>query len=159
MKSIVREIRDIQAMSVTELQAKWRELYGGEVCLSRSRSYMVKKLSWRVQELAYGVPAPAEDRIEEPAPNSPVRPRTTTTAVLSRAPRNVHRISDPRRPTPGTIITREWHGRELRLLVVENGFELDGVRYASLSEAARVATGQRWSGPLFWGLKKRSRKS
>ena len=157
--SIVREIRDIQAMSITELQAKWRELLDGQDCRSRSRAYMIKRLCWRVQELAYGVPAPAKDRVEEPPPVPPVRARTTSRAVLARAPRVVRRITDPRKPTPGTIISREWHGRELRLLVVENGFELDGVRYGSLSEAARAATGQRWSGPLFWGLKKRSRNS
>ena len=43
------------------------------------------------------------------------------------------------------------------MLVVDDGFEWDGRRYRSLSEVARAITGQRWSGPLFFGLRKRTR--
>ena len=38
--------------------------------------------------------------------------------------------------------------RELRLLVLDKGFELDGVHYRLLSEAARAVTGSRWNGRL-----------
>jgi hypothetical protein len=31
-----------------------------------------------------------------------------------------------------------------------------GKRYGSLSEVARLITGTRWSGPLFFGLRKRA---
>jgi len=44
------------------------------------------------------------------------------------------------------------------ILVVDEGFEYRGKRYESLSEIARQITGTRWSGPLFFGLK-RSRKA
>jgi len=156
MKSIVREIRDIQAMSVSELQAKWRELFDGQECRSRSRVYMAKRLCQRVQELACGL-ASAKAPIEEPPSASLVRARTTATAVLARAPRNVRRITDPRRPTPGTVLTRLWRGQEIRVLVVVDGFEWEGQRFRSLSEVARAITGSRWSGPLFFGLRKRKR--
>ncbi len=66
---------------------------------------------------------------------------------------------DPRLPSPGTVITRTYRGRELRLLVLSDGFELDGVHYRSLSEAARAATGSRWNGRLFFGLTERKRRS
>ena len=65
---------------------------------------------------------------------------------------------DARLPSPGSTILREYRGQTLRLQVLDDGFELDGVHYDSLSEAARVVTGQRWNGPLFWGLSKRNRK-
>ena len=65
---------------------------------------------------------------------------------------------DPRLPPPGSTIAREYRGQTLRLQVLDNGFELDGIHYDSLSEAARVVTGQRWNGPLFWGLRDRKRK-
>jgi hypothetical protein len=42
-------------------------------------------------------------------------------------------------------------------VVRNDGFEIDGVVYGSLSEAARGVTGQRWNGPLFWGLRTRKR--
>jgi hypothetical protein len=65
---------------------------------------------------------------------------------------------DPRLPSPGTVITRSYRGRELRLLVLDEGYELDGVHYGSLTEAARAVTGSHWGGPLFWGLVQRKRK-
>ncbi len=57
------------------------------------------------------------------------------------------------------MIVREYKGRELRLAVLDDGYELDGTCYGSLSQAARAATGSRWNGPLFWGLRKRNRKT
>jgi len=33
-----------------------------------------------------------------------------------------------------------------------NGYEYRGGRYKSLSQIARLITGTRWSGPLFFGL-------
>ena len=38
---------------------------------------------------------------------------------------------------------------------LEGGVEYCGQRYRSLSELARIITGSRWSGPLFFGLKQR----
>jgi hypothetical protein len=37
--------------------------------------------------------------------------------------------------------------------VLEDGILFRSKRYKSLSEVARVITGSRWSGPLFFGLK------
>jgi hypothetical protein len=37
--------------------------------------------------------------------------------------------------------------------VEDNGYEYHGARYQSLSEIARLITGTRWSGPLFFGIK------
>jgi hypothetical protein len=37
--------------------------------------------------------------------------------------------------------------------VEANGYEYHGARYQSLSEIARLITGTRWSGPLFFGIK------
>jgi hypothetical protein len=41
---------------------------------------------------------------------------------------------------------------EYHVTVTRNGFELDGKTYKSLSEVARVITGTRWSGPVFFGV-------
>ena len=57
------------------------------------------------------------------------------------------------------VIVKAYKGRQLRLVVHEDHFELDGQSFGSLSEAARHVTGARWNGWLFWGLKQRSRKS
>ena len=54
--------------------------------------------------------------------------------------------------SPGTRLMRQWRGRTHRVDVLDTGFLFEGTRYGSLSEAARVITGARWSGPRFFGL-------
>jgi hypothetical protein len=55
---------------------------------------------------------------------------------------------------PGTRLLREWHGVTYEVVIKEDGVQCNGKHYRSLSEVARTITGARWSGPLFFGLKK-----
>jgi hypothetical protein len=55
---------------------------------------------------------------------------------------------------PGTVLTRTWRGVTHQVRVRDQDFEYRGERYASLSEVARRITGTRWSGPLFFDLKR-----
>jgi hypothetical protein len=41
-------------------------------------------------------------------------------------------------------------------MVMERGYAYRGTSYSSLSEIARHITGARWSGPRFFGLKKKA---
>lgn len=54
---------------------------------------------------------------------------------------------------PGTKLVRSWHGKTYEVSVLEEGFEMGGKRYSSLSRVAGEITGARWSGPRFFGLK------
>ena len=56
-------------------------------------------------------------------------------------------------PKPGTVLVRDWGGVTHQVKVLEDGIVFRSKRYKSLSEVARVITGSRWSGPLFFGLK------
>lgn len=58
--------------------------------------------------------------------------------------------------TPGTQLVREWNGRVYRVKITADGFEMDGKSYSSLSAIAKRITGAEWSGPRFFGLKKRT---
>jgi hypothetical protein len=61
---------------------------------------------------------------------------------------------------PGTRLVRQWAGGIHVVNVERSGYEYKGTRYRSLSQIARLITGTRWSGPLFFGLKgKRSDKN
>jgi Protein of unknown function (DUF2924) len=55
---------------------------------------------------------------------------------------------------PGTRLAREYAGRRHEVVVVDDGVVYDGNRYGSLSEVARIITGQRWNGPRFFGLRR-----
>ena len=165
-KTMLAEINRLRTMTVGELLVRWRELYG-EDSRSRNKDFLWRRLAWRAQELAHGgLSDRARARLAELAPDSFIRAVTPKHPTPIDAPPSVEAISprpktlrDIRLPSPGTVISRAWHGRELRLLVQESSFELDGVRYGSLSEAARSVTGQHWNGRLFWGVTQRKRRS
>jgi hypothetical protein len=55
---------------------------------------------------------------------------------------------------PGLVLSREWNGTQHQVMVLEKGFAYGGENFGSLSEVARRITGSRWSGPVFFGLKR-----
>ena len=159
--SVLRRIHALRQMNVAELRCEWERLYN-EPTNSRNKDYLYRRLAWRIQELQQsGLSSHARSRIDELASDSVVRalapqlpqdpPRGPEAARKSRR--------DPRLPAPGTVIVKAYKGQELRLVVHEDHFELDGQSFRSLSEAARHVTGSRWDGWLYWGLKPRKRKS
>ncbi len=159
--SVIRRIHALRQMTVGELRIEWQKLYGTPT-RSRNRDYLWKRLAWRAQELVHGgLSDRARDRIEELALEGFVRARTPnfTAPVADPAPvpSSVRSDRDPRIPSAGTVLTRQYHGNEIRVLVLDDGFEWDGRHYRSLSAVARAVTGQRWNGPLFFGLRQRKR--
>lgn len=56
----------------------------------------------------------------------------------------------------GMKLVRAWNGRTYAVVIDEHGVIRWNERaWSSLSEVARAITGTRWSGPAFFGLKKR----
>ena len=104
---------------------------------------MIPILAYRIQEQACGsLSARTHERLLD----------------LSRA---FERGSDPAlarapRLRPGTRLVRQWGDRVHLVNVESNGYEYQGARYQSLSEIARLITGTRWSGPLFFGIRRES---
>jgi hypothetical protein len=151
-------------MTVGELRVKWRELYS-EDARSCNRAYLWRRLAWRVQELAYGgLSERAKARIEELNRDGDLRmlpprkwqPPTNDNGDQLGPQGTPKALRDPRLPRPGATLTRRYRAHEIRVTVLEDGFEWDGRHYASLSALAREVTGQRWNGLLFFGLTKRN---
>ena len=102
----------------------------------------MKRLAYRVQELAYGgLSARAEAKLDRLIAEEEAR-------LNGKLPKN---RGD--RPIAGTRLIREWQGVEHCATVLDDGFEYEGRKYKSLSAIARAITGTRWNGPLFWGLR------
>ena len=57
-----------------------------------------------------------------------------------------------------TVLTREWKGRIHTVQVKTEGYQYQGRFYKGLSKIAREITGTRWSGQLFFGLRKHTKK-
>ena len=59
--------------------------------------------------------------------------------------------------TPGMRLVREWQGQVHVVTVGEDRvIRWDEREWRSLSEVARAITGTRWSGPAFFGLKRKA---
>lgn len=57
----------------------------------------------------------------------------------------------------GTSLVRSWHGNTHQVLITDRGYVYKGQTYRSLSQIAREITGVQWSGPRFFGIKRRTK--
>jgi len=162
-KSVAAEVLALQNLSVGDLRTRYADLFG-ETTTSRNKPWLFRACAWRVQELAFGgLSERAKQRAKELARESDVRPRgKRADAVMQAATGGGERVVAFRpapvsnAPPPGTVLTRTYKGQEIRVRVMERGFEYDGQPYRSLSAVAKAVTGSHWNGRAFFGLKKGS---
>jgi len=59
-------------------------------------------------------------------------------------------------PSPGTRFTRAWQGKiHVVTVTADEKFNWQGTEYDTLSQVACAITGTHWSGPAFFGTRKR----
>ena len=139
--SVLAQLAALPGKTTPELKQLWRELYDREPP-SYSKPFLVKRLAYRIQELAYGgLSTRAEAKLRELIAEEEAR-------LNGKLPK---RSRD--RPIVGTRLIREWQGVEHTATVLDDGFEYQGRRYKSLSAVARAITGTRWNGPAFFALR------
>jgi hypothetical protein len=133
----------LSTLSKAALSDLWKRIFHSAAPSQLRRDLMIPILAYRIQEQAFGsLTARAQARLRQLG-RAFEKGRDPT---LARAPRI----------RPGTRLVRQW-GDQVHLVNVEtNGYEYQGTRYQSLSEIARLITGTRWSGPLFFGIKNES---
>jgi Protein of unknown function (DUF2924) len=137
------EIATLPALSKAELLTRWHERLKQAPPSHLNKPILVPLLAYRLQEQAYGGLKPAyKRRLQQLAESFERNPNRAGRTALSSA-----------RIKSGTRLIRQWDGQTHQVTVAEQGFEYKGERYKSLSEIARLITGTRWSGPLFFGLK------
>jgi Protein of unknown function (DUF2924) len=139
------EIAALTDLSVRELKNQWRSIYGTEPPPRSSRKLLVSAIAYRIQEREFGGLKPSMRHLLERASGDAgsrriLRPRPVTKA------------------TTGTVLIRDWQGRSHHVTVLDRGVLYRKKNYRSLSQVARVITGCRWSGPLFFGLRGRSKE-
>ena len=134
-------IEDLPAMSAAQLRAAWRDQYR-KPAPDIGPDLLRRGLAWRIQARINGGLTASTRKAIEKAQEQLAR----TGSVAS--PRDIA-------IKPGTRLVREWHGKTYHVLVLDNGFEHEGRHYESLSQIARAITGAHWSGPRFFGLKRK----
>lgn len=137
-------VADIPALSGLDrdaLVARWQELYGAPPPAKTSQQLLFQAVAYRLQEQTADGLKPATRRfLEQVAKGGESRQKAVA----------------PISAKPGTRLLREWHGVTYEATVLDDAVLFQGKPYRSLSEVARVITGVRWSGPLFFGLKNKS---
>ncbi|MDR0555773.1 MAG: DUF2924 domain-containing protein [Holosporaceae bacterium] len=134
---IMRQILSLQDKKISELKALWERMFDHPPAIS-SREYMIAKIAYRIQELAYGgVDEATRDKIQAAA-REIKRPKAIGSKKF--------------RPMIGTKIMKEYKGNVIEVLVVPDGFSYSGEIYKSLSSIATKITGTKWNGLKFFGV-------
>ena len=138
---VLARLAALKTMSVKELKAEWSKLMGSEAP-NNSSQYMIQRLSYRIQELAFGGMSKSLvrtlDALADEYEGKKVRKSV---------------IADPRNPIIGTRLVRGWNGTEHTVTVMKDGFDWNGQRFKSLSAVAKTITGTSWNGYRFFGLR------
>jgi len=151
--NIVHEVATLERMTIGQLRQRFAELFG-EATLASNRTWLVKRIAWRMQALAEGdLSQRARRRAAELARDADLRlnpPRRQTTTTTPPEPVTVPAPVDHRLPPPGTILTRPYKGQLVQVQVLTDGFAYAGTVYASLSAVAKVITGSHCNGFHFF---------
>jgi hypothetical protein len=144
-EKLAQELKDLGARGDDELKERWRKLYETEPPGKIHRSLLLAAIAYRMQENALGGLKPSVRRHLL---------RVARSAADGRRALGYPSLS----PQPGTVLVRDWGGVTHQVKMLEDGILFRSKRYKSLSEMARVITGSRWSGPLFFGHKSAARE-
>jgi len=141
LEGLARQLADLGRLDGKGLKERWLKLYGAQPPRGISPSLLVRAIAYRVQEKALGGLKPSTRRLLQ---------RIATDANARRATLS----TSQGRVKAGAVLLREWHGTTHQVTVLADGVRFRGKRYRSLSQVARMITGSRWSGPLFFGLRR-----
>jgi hypothetical protein len=139
--TVTAQVHGLSSLQFSEIKTLWRKLFGGETP-THNRQFLERQLAYKLQEVEFRKVDPG--LLER---NNKKIASLIATGKLRKRDRDFH-------PTPGTLFTREYHGKVHQVIATADGlYEFEGRPYRSLSMIAREITSSRWSGPVFFGLK------
>ena len=143
--SILKRLASLVQLSKPAVSDLWQQLFRKEPPPEIRKDLMLRIIGQRLQEREFGGLSDAGcRRLRQLASTFEADPKTV---VSNRPPIK-----------PGTRLVRQWKEQVHVVEVEPEGYEYKGSRYESLSEIARLITGTRWSGPLFFGIKAKQAK-
>ena len=145
LEELGREITRLPALDVPALRQRWAALFGDEPSPNLGRALLIRAIAYRLQEKALAGLKPSTQRL--------------LGRIADNRSKDAPQSIPQRRASAGTVLIRQWRGVSHRVTVRDNDVVYQGRRYKSLSEVARAITGSRWSGPLFFGLNRRTKET
>jgi hypothetical protein len=132
-----QQVDRLNVLKLSDLLTVYRTYFPGAA--EHPRSYMQRKVAYRVQELAYGgVDAVTANKSKEALRD------------LKDAAPGARLVN--RTPVCGTRLTRIYRGQRYDVIVCDGFFEYAGKRYESLGSIAKEIAGTRQNGWVFFGL-------
>jgi hypothetical protein len=140
INNTTKQILSLDQKSTKELNEMYVKLYCEKPNV-RSKSHLIRKIAYRLQELEYGF-----------LPDKYVKKLEKLTDEFEKGKCFVTKKFF--KPTHGTKIKRIYNGVNYEVEATDTGFIFEGQQYRSLSAIARKITGTRWNGLRFFGVKK-----
>lgn len=140
MTELDRKLGKLPLMSPAQLRALWRECWR-RPAPEMGPDLLRRGIAWKLQSRVYG-----------DLPNGVVK---TLGLAADRLRRGEELAASMTSLRAGSRLVREWQGNTHHVTVLDDGFEHEGRRYTSLTQIASAITGVHWSGPVFFGVKKR----
>ena len=145
---VATEIDGLSTLDIPQLIEAWESALKEPAPKHLRRQIFLPLLLYKLQEKAHGGLKPeVRQRLRKLAKSFESGTAGTKANLIS-----------PLKFKPGTRVSRTWQTKTHHVVVTDRGFEYNGQTYQSLSHIARSITGTRWSGPLFFGLKKNNGK-
>jgi hypothetical protein len=139
--SVLAQITALPDLPMSDIKALWKDLFADDTPI-HNRQFLERRIAYRLQEVEF---------------------RKVHRALMDRNKRRIQALLESgqnKKPDrdirlmAGTTLTREYRGKEHRVMATVDGqYEYEGRPYRSLSRIAREITGTAWSGPVFFGLK------
>ena len=124
----------LEGMSSSDLREAWQRLTG-DIAPRISPKLLRLALAWELQAQTHGgLSRATQQKLDQLGAGK------TRTAAAS----------------PGTRLVREWQGKAHVVTIgADKVIRWESREYRSLSQVAKAITGTHWSGPAFFGLKKK----
>jgi hypothetical protein len=145
--ALAQKMEALKEAPLKDLKVAYVEYFQAKKA-SNNRTYMWRRLAYRMQELEYGeLSAKAQAKLKaltdayDPVNNAALKPQVAISGLLPKRDR-----------LPGTIITKDYKGTKIQIKTLGKGFEYGGKIYKSLTAIAKEITGAHWNGFLFFNL-------
>lgn len=110
-------------------------------------AYMITRLSYRLQEIAYGgLSHLARATMQQVLADNGYDENGFEPTTRRRYRKNRLNLAG------GTTLIREWRGKRYQVTVAEGGSDYEGKLYRSLTGVAKAIIGTHWSGRVFFGV-------
>ena len=142
-ENVRKRVTSLPSLDRSELLDIWEGAFGAPPPPKLRKELMVPILAYRIQESAFG------------GLSNSTRKRLELLIAANREKRS-SKPTTPEIPERSEKLIRSWRGEVHEVFVTDTGFVYRGECFQKLSPIAKRITGTQWSGPAFFGTKKKA---